>query len=326
MLAFENGICIGNLSIDPSRKRSIADNVLISHAHSDHVKLNKTSRYFFSPQTKKLVESRYEKVENSKGIPFGKKVKIADLPISLYNSGHILGSSMVEINAGEKILYTGDFKTQDSLIQKGAKPRNCDVLIVESTFGLPSFSFPERTGVYEAMGSWIKEKSKTGFVVLAGYSLGKAQELTAICNKYANISPIVHDRVFDNNEVYRNLGVKLGPYHRLNHNLKESSVLIMPPTLVDHNLQQVLEYSLKKKVYSAFATGWSFRSAYNQIFPLSDHSDFPQLLEYVKACDPKIVFTVHGYEREFASYITRRLGIPAKPLAQKGQKVLSEFF
>jgi hypothetical protein len=39
-----------------------------------------------------------------------------------------------------------------------------------------------------------------------------------------------------------------------------------------------------------------------------------------------MVFTVHGYAREFANYINRRLGIPAKPLENNGQKILQEFF
>jgi len=326
MLSFDNGILIGKkLAIDPSRKKT-RENVLISHAHSDHVKLNKESQYFFSKETGAIIESRYGKPAKAKALTIGKGTEIAGVKLSLHNSGHILGSASVLIEAEKQIAYSGDFKTQDSLVQKGASPLNAEVLIMESTFGLPSFSFPEREQLYKEIGSWVKEKSKTGFVVLAGYSLGKAQELTAICNQYAGISPLVHDSIWDNNEVYQKFGVKLGPCHKLDHNLKDSPVLIMPPSLVDHNLQQVLEYSLKKKVYTALATGWSYRSSYNRIFPLSDHCDFSQLLEYVKQSEPKLVLTMHGYERELASYISRRLGITAKPISKQGQKVLSEFF
>lgn len=325
MIKFDKGIQVGDrLLIDPHTKR-VVENVLISHAHSDHVKINRESKYFFSRETKAIIESRYQKVDNSKTLTFGKKASIGNVDLTLENSGHILGSSSVLIDSDKIIGITSDFKTQSSLVQTGASPLNCDTLIIESTFGIPSFTFPDRESLYNEMGGWIKEKSKKGFVVLAGYSLGKAQELTAICNEYAGIVPLVHESVFDNNEVYRKSGVKLGSYLKLNHNLKDSPVLIAPPTLVNHNLQQVLEYSLKKSVFTALATGWSYRSSYDKIFPLSDHADFPQLLDYVKQCDPKIVLTMHGYERELANYISRRLGIPAKPLAEKGQKILSEF-
>ena len=325
MIKFNKGIQVGDkLLIDPHTKR-VVENVLISHAHSDHVKINRESKYFFSKETKAIIESRYQPVENSKTVAFGKKVNIGNVDLTIENSGHILGSSSVLIESDKTIGITSDFKTQNSIIQTGAAPLNCEVLLIESTFGIPTFSFPERESIYAEMGDWIKEKSKKGFVVLAGYSLGKAQELTAICNEYAGITPLVHESVFDNNEVYQKSGVKLGNYLKLNHNLKDSPVLIAPPTLVNHNLQQVLEYSLKKPVFTALATGWSFRSSYDRIFPLSDHADFPQLLDYVKQCDPKLVLTMHGYERELANYVSRRLGIPAKPLAEKGQKILAEY-
>ena len=325
MICFEKGFLVGkNLAIDPCRKSNAA-NILISHAHSDHVNLRSQGKYFFSKGTKNLVESRYGKARYSKSLPFNKKIDLDGTNISLSNSGHILGSASFLIEADKTIGYSADFKVQDSMIQKGAKSLDCDVLVLESTFGLPSFTFPERESVYQEIGSWVKQKTKTGFVVLAGYALGKAQELTAICNRYANISPLVHERVFENNEVYKKTGTNLGDYIKLNHNLKDSPVLIMPPSLVNHNLRQVLEYGLKKPVFTALATGWTFRSSYDKVFPLSDHADFPQLLDYVKQSSPKLVLTMHGYERELASYINRRLGIAAKPLASKGQKVLSEF-
>lgn len=326
MISFDKGLVIGKkLAIDPSRKKTVPS-ALISHAHADHVKLNAKTKFFFSKQTKAIIESRYAKVEQSKILPFDKKQEIDGFEISLHNSGHILGSASFKIYGPKTIGVTADFKTQDSLIQKGAKTFDADILVLESTFGIPSFIFPEREQTYAEIGSWVKEKAANGFVVLAGYSLGKAQELTAICNEYAGISPLVHESVFDNNEIYKNDGVKLGTYYKLNHNLQDSPVLIMPPSLVNHNLQQVLEYSLGKKVSTALATGWSYRSSYDKIFPLSDHADFPQLLEFVKQCNPKLVLTEHGYERELANYISRRLGIPAKPISDPGQKVLGEFF
>ena len=58
----------------------------------------------------------------------------------------------------------------------------------------------------------------------------------------------MHDSIFKNNEVYRKHGVKLGKYVELNHNLRESPVLIMPPSLVNHNIKQVLEFSLHKRI------------------------------------------------------------------------------
>jgi len=320
----DRGLFIGKIAIDPSGSCS-AETALITHGHSDHVSIRKGRHYLFSSKTKAIIESRFSLPENSTSLRFKQKLQLNGTTISLHNSGHILGSSQVLLEGDQAIAVTSDFKMQDSLIQKKAKPLPCDVLVIESTFGLPCYSFPEREALYNDLAFWVKEKTKSGIAVLAGYSLGKAQELTAICNKHAGIAPLVHESIFKNNKVYERQGTKLGDYIKLEHNLKDSPVIILPPSLVNHNLMQVLEHSLRKPVYSALASGWGFRRGYNKTFPLSDHADFPQLMQYIKAASPKLVLTMHGFEREFASYVQRRLGIAAKPLGMHSQKTLTEF-
>jgi Cft2 family RNA processing exonuclease len=325
--SFGNGLVFEkNFAVDP-RKANGFENVLITHAHSDHVCLNSKSSFFFSSQTRSLIESRYEKVANANAKEFRQRFSMPFGEISLHNSGHILGSSQVLVEGKEKtVAITSDFKLQDSIVQKKAEILPCDSLVIESTFGLPCYKFPERKEVYEEMAKWLLEKTKKNFVVLAGYSLGKAQELTAICTQLAGITPIVHESIFKNNKVYEQFGVKLGEYIKLDHNLKDSNVLIMPPSLAKYELLNVLEHTLRKKIFSAFATGWQNRGNYSKIFPLSDHADFDQLLEYVRTAKPKQVFTMHGHAREFAGYVQRRLGIPAKSLEESPQKMLQEFF
>ncbi|HLD59009.1 MAG TPA: MBL fold metallo-hydrolase [archaeon] len=323
---FDRGLFFGkDFAIDPTVANG-TENILITHAHADHVKLNGKSNFFMSNETKALVESRFEKIKNPHPKNFGQKFDFDFGKVSLHNSGHVLGGSSVLVEAdGKNIAVTSDFKLQDSLIQKKAEILQCDSLVIESTFGLPCYSFPSREKVYEEMVKWISEKTKNSFVVLAGYSLGKAQELTAVCSQFAGITPIVHESIFKNNKVYESNGVKLGEYLKLDHNLKESSVLIMPPSLAKPELLNVLEETLHKKIFSAFATGWQNRGGYSKVFPLSDHADFSQLLEYVKTANPKNVFTVHGYAREFAHFVQRRLGISARPLEECAQKTLEEF-
>ena len=322
---FDGCLAFGkNLAVDPGRANGF-ENILITHAHSDHVCLNDKSNFYFSKQTHSLIESRYEKVSKPNAKEFRQKFKMPFGEVSLHNSGHILGSSQVLVEGDKTIAITSDFKLQDSLVQKGAEILPCDSLVIESTFGLPCYKFPERKEVYEEIAKWVSEKSKKNFVVLAGYSLGKAQELTAITSRLAGITPLVHESIFKNNKVYEEFGVDLGSYIKLDHNLKDSNVLIMPPSLAKHELLNVLEHTLRRKVFSAFATGWQHRGNYSKTFPLSDHADFEQLLRYVKEANPKQVFTVHGHSKEFAGYVQRRLGIPAKPLEETEQKMIQEF-
>ncbi len=322
-----NGVRIGGVSIDPvKRSKRVPKNAVITHAHSDHVCLNNETEFLLSEETLALVNSRFGKVKNGKGARFGEKHVVDGQTVCLQNSGHILGSSQVVIENSKKAVYTSDFKLEDSLLLEGAIPLQSDILVIESTFGLPCYGFPKREQLYSEMGKWIKEKTRKGFVVLAGYSLGKAQELTKIVNEFTEEIPLVHESVYKNNKVYEQFGKNLGDYGLLDHNLKESNVLIMPPSLVKQNLLQALEYSLKKKVFSAMATGWAYRGCHDTVFPLSDHADFRQLLEYVQYSKPKMVYTTHGFERELARYIEKRLNIPAKPLSLATQKTMKEFF
>lgn len=317
-----------NAVIDPHKKPT-SDNIILSHAHSDHVKLNKTSNFFCSAQTMDLISARYSPDFSCSPLPFNKSHSLgdsSDVSFSFVNSGHILGSSQVVIDHPEaKVVCTSDFKLDSSLISSSAEIVDSDILIIETTFGLPSYSFPSRDVLYPQIGSWIKKHSKIGFVVLAGYSLGKAQELTAICNEFADVVPIVHDSIFSMNEVYKSHNIKIGDYIKLNHNLNESNVLIMPPSLCDRFLFSTLEHYTKKKVFSAFATGWNYRRNFDQIFPLSDHADYNGLCSYVEQSSPKLVLTTHGFEKEFAKHITSKFGIPARPLNSEYQFSMLDF-
>ncbi|MFH1256859.1 MAG: hypothetical protein V1494_06235 [Candidatus Diapherotrites archaeon] len=330
LFSFGGGVCIqgakgAKLFIDASKSKN--SNVLISHAHSDHAKTNCSSDFFASKETAELVKKKASAEARIHGHSFKKKFSLDGFDVSLHSSGHILGSSQSKIEAdGKTVVATSDFKLQKSLLFEPAEILAGDVLLIESTFGMPQFVFPERERVYGEMEKWLESNLKQNrFVVMAGYATGKAQELTRIVNEFSHETPIVHESIFENNKIYEANGVKLGKYLKLNHNLKESSVLIMPPSLVDANLLEALSYSLGKKVVSALATGWHYGNGYSKIFPLSDHADFSQLTRYVKEAEPKLVLTHHGYAKEFASSVQRKLKIPARALNAKGQKVLGEF-
>jgi DNA ligase-1 len=53
-------------------------------------------------------------------------------------------------------------------------------------------------------------------------------------------------------------------------------------------------------------------------FPLSDHADYPDLLRFVEAVQPKRVLTLHGFAREFATTLRER-GIEAWAVGEDNQ-------
>ncbi|MDD3159730.1 MAG: MBL fold metallo-hydrolase [Candidatus ainarchaeum sp.] len=326
MIKEENGLIIGDLCIDPS-KSSKYKNIFFSHAHSDHVKLakNSSSTHFATKETIDLIKKRYEKSFglNFSPLEINKKIKFDNFEIELFSNGHILGSTGINLDFYNKnYIITSDFRTSDSILFKGLKPIESEVLVLETTFASPEFNFPNHFDVVNEMVSWIEKNAKNKLIILSGYSLGKAQELTKISNM-AGFVPLVHESIFEMNKIYSNHGVDIGKYELLNHNLKDHNVLIMPQNLIDKFLFSTIKEFDKRDILCAIATGWNAQG-FDKCFPLSNHCDYNELIEFVKESNPKLVLTDHGYSQEFARTLNK-LGYNSRPLKQSSQKQLFEF-
>ncbi len=322
----DKGFLFGETVIDPHVCSVKRKNFIISHAHSDHAKVSraKEKTFFMTPETKKLIASRQKKEFNCSESVFKKKFVLDENEFVFFHSGHILGSSQIQINSGE-IVFTSDFKLSDSVLFKGAEVLEAETLVVESTFGLPEYVFPERKKVYEQIEKWGKQELKENrLLVLGGYSVGKAQELTKISNVFLNETPLIHQAILKPNQVYEEHGVNLGKFELLNHNLKDFNVLIMPPHLMNPDLIKALEISCGRNVSPAVFSGWNGFYG-TKSFPLSDHADFNQLIEYVRESGAKNVLTHHGFAEEFALSLRRKLGVNARPLNGNSQSCLLDF-
>src|SRR5204863_8146707 len=96
-------------------------------------------------------------------------------------------------------------------------------------------------------------------------------------------------------------------------------VLLCPPNVANSAMLRNLG-----KTRLAILTGWAvdpncrFRYQAHAAFPLSDHADFPDLIELVKQVQPKKVYTLHGFAADFAQSL-RDLGFDAQALSQEDQ-------
>lgn len=307
----------GSFAIDPSKLDK--GTVLLSHAHSDHASgLHASSTVFSTPATLDLLHASGKKTpESFTLVEPGSHVQLDDVKVSFHSSAHILGSVQFLLDSpANRLLYSSDIVLDAPPFWPAPKIPSCDTLIIESTFGLPKYSFPKREAVFEKMAAWAKNCfSKNELVIFSGYSLGKSQELTWFCNEYLGIVPHVAKPIAAFNDVYQKHGVALGKYELLNHNLREAQVLILPPTWVTPPVRIALAADAKRRVNTAFCTGWDFRgNGFDQTFPLSDHADFNGLMEIVRQSGASRVLTMHGFEAEFASAVKQQLGIPAEPL------------
>ncbi|NYZ80203.1 hypothetical protein H0N95_03075 [Candidatus Micrarchaeota archaeon] len=324
-VSFDSGIVMTNgehkLVLDPSRKTKDDGKTLVcvSHAHSDHVKRHEAP-VLSTPQTADLFPYQI----NSTPAKYGRPVDFDGMTITQRSANHILGSSQFEITDGnETVVYTGDFRLNESLLFGKCDVPECDTLIVESTYGKPSFRFPLMKDVANDVGAWVKERSKAGRnLVFGSYSLGKSQEIISILNDMG-VVPVVHSKIAHYSNVYNKHGHELAFVEsgtsEGNKMLSNRFVAVMPQNLVDAGFISAMEEATGNYISAALLTGWG--SMYNfsskgieKVFLMSDHADFYQILDYVKQSRAKRVLTVHGYESELAGYIQKKLGVDAKPL------------
>ncbi len=299
-------------------------NCFVSHAHSDHVAALRAvgKSILASDETLALAGCSNEV----------SPLKLDGVKIQLLNSGHILGSKQLRAELdGESFVYTGDFKLQDSLTTKGAEVGKCDVLLIESTYGSPEMVFPERDFVYSCMARWVRSNLERGAIVLlGGYAIGKAQELVKLANHYLGIAPVVESNIERACAVYEKFGVKLDRVpvrtDEAEEIMKHEFLSIVTPASASRGFCSKLEGVYNRKVVCAVASGWALRYAYsaNRAFPLSDHADFNQLIEYVERSSPKKIYCTHGETVRLASELRRR-GYDAKTISKASQMTLDEF-
>src|SRR5262249_27834151 len=96
-------------------------------------------------------------------------------------------------------------------------------------------------------------------------------------------------------------------------------VLICPPNVVNSAMLRKLA-----PTRVAVVTGWAvdancrYRYQAHAAFPLSDHADFSQLIEFVTRVWPKRIYTLHRFAADFAQPL-RGLGYAAQALSEDEQ-------
>lgn len=291
----------------------------VSHAHSDHILTRKTPALLASEATVDLMRER--------GYPLAQSIHHEHSGMKLLSAGHVLGAKQLVAECdGGVFAYTGDFRLGDTACIKGADVPQCDVLLTEATFGSPEYVFPDHETVCKEIAQWVLAEQKKGIVVLGGYALGKAQDLVKILNDYAGITPVVENQIAGINAVYKKHGVKLDYLTTSSpeglKELEKNFVAVVPMHKVNSSFATQLGNAYLKHVSTAVATGWAVtsRHASTKAFCLSDHSDFPELMDFVERTGAKKVFTHYGSAKRLAKEL-RNKGINAQAL-EETQKML----
>jgi DNA ligase-1 len=314
-----------NLWLDPSEPLVGPEKVFVSHAHSDHIAAHR--EVILSKPTSKLMQARMPGVRLEHRLEFGESRRFESAPasfaITLLPAGHIFGSAMSLIEANrETLLYTGDFKLRHGFSAERCEPRPADILIMETTYGRPQYRFPPADAVIQGIIRFCKEALDNDETpVLLGYSLGKSQEILCGLGD-AGLPIMLHGTVFRLTQIYEQFGQCFPQYERYEAGSARGKVLLCPPNVINSAMLRNLG-----KTRTAILTGWAvdqncrFRYQCDAAFPLSDHADFPDLIELVRKVNPKRVLTLHGFAADFAQTL-RELGYDASPLSEDEQFTL----
>jgi putative mRNA 3-end processing factor len=180
--------------------------------------------------------------------------------------------------------------------------------VTESTFALPIYRWESQAVVANQINSWWRENQAAGRAsLLTGYSLGKAQRLLACLDP--SIGPIFeHGAVETMSNVYRAAGISLPdtlrpPDMPARYDWSQAMIVAPPSVTGTPWVRRFGDHA------TAFASGWMAiggwqrRSAAGQGFVLSDHADWPALLETVRATGADEVWITHGYAATLARYL-----------------------
>ena len=298
---------------------------VVTHAHADHLlglrrSLKSGKRILMTAATRDLIGVVNGSLPLDDGavqlLNYGELVEYCGERVTLVKADHILGAAqvMVEDAEGNRVAYTGDFRVD------GTEPlADCDTLVVEATYGSPSFRRSFKVNVRELLVSMVEKRLRHGAVYVFGYH-GKLQEVMQILHHADVCVPFVMpERVFRVSKVCEAHGMRLGCLALSTE--KEGRELL------DENLPCVAFYHMNSRKTVGMVgssricvSGWEFRSPSRQIgerehlVALSDHSDFNGLIEYVRRCNPKQVITENyrvSHGATLAREINKRLGIPA---------------
>lgn len=243
------------------------------------------------------------------GVPF----ELGDTRVTLFPAGHILGSAWVRIESEQGVWgVSGDFKRAPDPTCAPFEAADCDVWLTECTFGLPVYQWPETATVIQQIESWWQRCiDQQRPAVLFCYALGKAQRIMAELTVPKGHGIWIHGAMKPLIEAYREAGIEL-PEARLVSEAEKGQryagdLVLAPPSAAGSAwMRRFRGHS------SGFVSGWMRirghrrRRGYDRGFILSDHADWPALIQTAADMGAQRVITIHGNGDALARYLKGR--------------------
>jgi putative mRNA 3-end processing factor len=303
----------GDFHIDPW---GATPRALITHAHGDHARAG-SDAYLCADPTAALLARRFGEGAAIESLPYGRPMRLGQTTISFHPAGHVLGSAQIRVEGPEGVwVVSGDYKRAADPTCAPFEPVACDVFVTESTFALPIYRWDATADVVADLHGWWQANGESGLTsIVFCYTIGKAQRLLAELAARTDRPVLVHGMMLPAIEVYRGAGVRMLPVEPLIERPRGTSLagelVLAPPSARGTpwmrrlgDLSDALASGLMR------VRGVRRQRAYDRGFVLSDHADWPAILDTISGTGAGRVLATHGHAEPLARHL-REQGLEA---------------
>lgn len=302
--------------VDPWRP---VPRALITHAHADHARPG-CGEYWAVASSEGVLRQRLGQDITLHPVQYGEEHWLGQCRVSFHSAGHVLGSAQIRLEVdGEVWVVSGDYKRDADPSCEPFEPVPCDVLITEATFGLPIYRWQTGAEVAEEIRAWWQGDRQRPSLLFC-YAFGKAQRLMAELNAIGvDDEVLLHGAVETVTRHYRAAAVPMTPSRPVS-DLPRSDTLAGRLVLAPPSAHRSSWMRRFRSPQTGFASGWMAvrgarrRRGYERGFVLSDHADWPGLIQTVRQSGARKVYVTHGQSDVLARYLREIEGIEAEPL------------
>lgn len=287
----------------------------LSHAHEDHLS---GIRSFRPPRilhcteiTAKMLIIKVPQIKPCIQIcQSNSSFIVEDVTVHVLDANHTPGSAMFifELNDGKRILHTGDFRAEPSVVKTAKQFAPIDHLFIDCTYACKGINIPTRKECVDFITERMRDLTPKGyFTILGTYTIGKEDLIFDVAEFTSSTVYAPETRM----KTLRDLA---------NTGWRKDDILVDDPLNATihvlpigsgSSLEGAIEYAKsigKTKVLSFSASGWNGRGFWNLPqslerdgvnciaygVPYSDHSSPSELISFVQTMKPAAITPTTG--------------------------------
>jgi putative mRNA 3-end processing factor len=299
----------GDFYIDPW---GAVPRAVITHAHGDHARFG-SDAYLCTTDGAPLLARRFGLSATIESLKYGESITLGQTRVSLHPAGHVLGSAQVRIEGTDGVwVVSGDYKRAPDPTCRAFEVVPCDTFVTESTFGLPIYHWDSTEAVIGEILAWWRSNAGRGLAsVIFCYTIGKVQRLLAELALVTDVPVFVHGMMASMIDAYRSAGIAMLPTTTLIEKPRGTSFageLVLAPLSARGTPWMRRLGDLSDGFASGLmrVRGVRRQRAYDRGFVVSDHADWPALLQSIAETGASRVLVTHGHTEPLARFLAEQ--------------------